>query len=323
MSSALPPWAAQALERLFAARAAGRLPHALLVCGPAGLGKRALAGELVAALLCERPAADGTACGSCRGCTLRQAGTHPDFSRVGLEEIEKTGKLRSEIVIEQVRALSARLALTPQFGGAQVVLLDPAERMNTSAANALLKTLEEPHPGCLLLLMADQPFALPATIRSRCQRVELRMPGRADALAWLGTQGADGEMARVALEAARGNPGAALELLREGGMQRLREVRADLEALALGRSSAAEAARRWCDEHLEQRLRFAADTVRDAALRDLVAGLTPSRDFPKLAAWFDRANRLRELVRTTVRTDLMLVGLLREWRRAGQSPRST
>jgi DNA polymerase-3 subunit delta' len=317
MSETMSPWLQRAYTRLAEAQSEGRLPHALLVCGPAGLGKRQLATLIMSRLLCQSVTANGEACGSCRSCQLRQAGSHPDLMRIGLEENEKTGKLRSEIVIQQIRALSAKLALTPQFGGAQVVIIEPAELMNNSAANALLKTLEEPHPGCLLLLVSDQPFRLPATIRSRCQRVELRLPSGNEAQQWLQAQGITASKAEAALLAARGNPGQAMALLTAGGLELQREVRADLEALQAGKLGAAETARRWCDEQLDRRLRLAADHVRDASMENLAAGLTPPPDFPKLAAWFDQANRLRELIHTPVRTDLMLVGLLREWRRTG------
>lgn len=318
MSASLSPWLQRAFARLAEAQAEGRLPHALLICGPAGLGKRQLAELLMSRLLCQSVQSDGEACGKCRSCQLRLAGSHPDLMRIGLEENEKTSKLRSEIVIQQIRALSAKLALTPQFGGAQVVIIEPAEAMNHSAANALLKTLEEPHAGCLLLLVSDQPFRLPATIRSRCQRVEFRLPSFAESLQWLQSQGVATAKAQAALAAARGNPGQAMTLLTAGGLELQREVRADLEALKAGKLGAAETARRWCDEQLDRRLRLAADHVRDASMENLAAGLTPSPDFPKLAAWFDQANRLRELIHTPVRTDLMLVGLLREWRRTGR-----
>lgn len=314
----MSPWLQRAFTRLAEAQAEGRLPHALLVCGPAGLGKRLLAELLMSRLLCQSITAAGEACGGCRSCKLRSAGSHPDLMRIGLEENEKTGKLRSEIVIQQIRALSAKLALTPQLGGAQVVLIEPAEAMNNSAANALLKTLEEPHAGCLLLLVSDQPFRLPATIRSRCQRVELRLPSASEALQWLQSQGVAAAKAQAALAAARGNPGQAMSLLSAGGLELQREVRADLEGLKAGKLGAAETARRWCDEQLDRRLRLAADHVRDASMEDLALGLTPPHNFPKLAAWFDQANRLRELIHTPVRTDLMLVGLLREWRRTGR-----
>lgn len=322
MSATLSPWLQRAYARLAEAQAEGRLPHALLVCGAAGLGKRQLAELLMSRLLCQSATADDQACGGCRSCRLRLAGSHPDLMRIGLEENDKTGKLRSEIIIPQIRALSAKLALTPQFGGAQVVIIEPAEAMNNSAANALLKTLEEPHAGCLLLLVSDQPFRLPATIRSRCQRVELRLPSGSEALQWLQSQGITAAKAQSALLAARGNPGQAVNLLTAGGLELQREVRADLEALKAGKLGAAEIARRWCDEQLDRRLRLAADHVRDVGMEILVAGLTPAANFPKLAAWFDQANRLRELIHTPVRTDLMLVGLLREWRRTGRQQRN-
>ena len=87
-------------------------------------------------------------------------------------------RLRTEIVIEQIRQLSEQLSLTPQYGGAQVVIIDPADAVNHAACNALLKTLEEPVPGRFLWLVSANPARLPATIRSRCQRLEFRLPPR-------------------------------------------------------------------------------------------------------------------------------------------------
>src|SRR5450432_538210 len=121
----LYPWLHEPLQRALDALAADRLAHALLVCGPAHIGKRAFPEALAQSILC-RERVDGSACGQCRGCVLFAAGTHPDMKRVCLEENEKTKVMRKEIVIEQVRDLGAWFALTPQRGGAQVALLDPA-----------------------------------------------------------------------------------------------------------------------------------------------------------------------------------------------------
>ncbi|NEL80355.1 MAG: DNA polymerase III subunit delta', partial [Xanthomonas perforans] len=111
----------------------------------------------------------------------------------------RTGdKLRTEIVIEQVREISQKLSLTPQYGIAQIVIVDPADAINRAACNALLKTLEEPSPGRYLWLISAQPARLPATIRSRCQRLEFKLPPAHEALAWLLSQGVDERAAQEA-----------------------------------------------------------------------------------------------------------------------------
>ena len=329
----LAPWQQRVYAQAVAALDAGRLGHALLLCGPPRLGKRAVAERLARRLLCEARGADGDACGRCRGCLLfanrhqrdplevRPDGTpahpfghagHPDLMLVGHEVNDKTGKPRTEIVIEQIRRLSEKLALTPQYGGAQIAILDPAEAINHAACNALLKTLEEPQDGRFLWLVSANPARLPATIRSRCQRLEFRLPARAEALAWLCGQGHVESTAVEALDAARGHPGLADAWLRDGGLALRREVSADLLAVRRGERSPLEAAQRWAGEDdLDLRLRHAADLALAEAAR-----LTDPAGIRTLASWFDAANRTRDLLRTTVRADLALAELLAQWRGA-------
>jgi len=161
-----PPWHQDAWERLRQRRDRDAMPHALLLAGPAGLGKRAFLERLQRGLLCGQPI-NGDACGQCRACNLLEAGTHPDRIDVRFE-LNTSGKLRKEIIVNQIRDLSARLAMASQLGGWQVASIDPADSMNAAAANALLKTLEEPTPASVLVLVADAPWRLTATIRSRC-----------------------------------------------------------------------------------------------------------------------------------------------------------
>jgi len=181
------PWQAEHWTRLQARRQRDALPHALLLCGAAGLGKRAFAQRFVQGLLCAEPA-DGDPCGRCRSCLLVAAGTHPDVVSLSFGS-RKDGVQRSEIVVDQIRELSARLAMSSQFGGWQVATIDPADAMNPAAANALLKTLEEPSAQTMLVLLSDAPWRLPQTIRSRCQRIEFQLPAAAAALAWLQGEG--------------------------------------------------------------------------------------------------------------------------------------
>lgn len=304
----LPPWCAPAWEQLAARAAHDTLPHALLLGGPLGLGKRAFADAFVRARLCEQPV-DGHACGHCRACKLLAAGTHPDrIPSVTFEENPKPPhKLRTEIVVDQVRRLSTRLALATQLGGWQVAVIDPAEAMNTAAQNALLKTLEEPSAGSLIVLIADQPWRLVATIRSRCQRVDFTIPSHADALAWLEVRGV--AHADAALAAAGGNPGQAWLLAEQGGMQRRQAVAKDLLALAAGRAQARELGKAWANDEPTQRLEQTVRLLQDA-LRAHTLG-QPSRLDLKcsdadLLALVSGADRLRQRLNGPLRADLAL-----------------
>lgn len=308
MSTPFSPWQQRAYDHAVAALDGGRMGHGLLICGPAGLGKRAVAEQLALHVL-----SGGDAAYAKRAGQLIAAGTHPDLQLISFAPTKDGSKLRTEIVIDQIRALSQKLALTPQYGAAQVAIIDPADAINRSACNALLKTLEEPAPGRYLWLVSAQPARLPATIRSRCQRLEFRLPPRAEALAWLQTLGHPGAAAEEALDAARGHPGLADEWLREDGLALRRQVASDLDKLARGALGVVETAQRWGgDELADARLRHAADLVL-AQAGD--AGLTDAARLNKLAAWFDAANRTRDLLRTTVRGDLAIADLLLAWTR--------
>ena len=328
---ALAPWQQRALDQAAAALAAGQFGHATLVTGPERIGKRLLAEHLAQRVLCAVPGAEGAACGGCKSCALFAAraqyepletrpdgspahpwghSAHPDLHLVGHEVNQKTGKPRTEIVIEQVRALSARMGLTAQLGGAQVVIVDPADAINYSAFNALLKTLEEPQPGRYLWLLAAHPARLPATIRSRCQRMQLQLPPRAEALAWLRARGHAQSLAAEALDAARGHPGLADAWAAGDGLALRRAVEADARALRDKAAAPAEVAQRWvADGRADERLRHLAEHA-----LALAAGLTDAGRTRTLAARFDAANRSRELLRSTVRADLAVTEALLGWR---------
>lgn len=199
------PWHRDTLNHLLARRQDNRLPHALLLAGPAGIGKSRLALSLVQWLLCEAPRG-GLACGRCHACHMSTAGTHPDLSLV--EPVE-TGKM---IRIDQIRELVDFAGRTPQYGGYRVALIMPAQAMNRAAQNALLKTLEEPGENTLLLLVCDQVSQLLPTVRSRCQQQLLPVPPPAQAEPWLAQQLAVPERAAPLLAAAGGAPLKALAL---------------------------------------------------------------------------------------------------------------
>jgi DNA polymerase III subunit delta' len=314
----IAPWLAPAWQALAARTAAGTLPHAILLAGPAGLGKRDFATALEAALLCERRGDDGHACGACRGCRLVRAGTHPDLHRVSFALNDK-GEPRSEIVVSQVRELGETLVKTSQFGGWRVATIQPADALNANAANALLKVLEEPPPGAVLVLVADRPDRLIPTIRSRCQRIDARFPARDVALAWLEAQGIGAADAAAALDLAAGNPGTA-RVFADGGQRALAsEVARDLSGIASGQAGSAEVAARWAKDRPEERLELAAELVRLSAWRRAGTGragqgdsirLTDASDLFKVAAWWDRANLARTQLATPLRADLLLFEVL-------------
>ncbi len=308
-----PPWHEAPWARLLQRRQAGSLPHALLLSGPPGLGKRDFSERLQRAMLCDAPV-DGDACGRCRACTFLDAGTHPDRIRVSLEE-RSDGVLRKEIVVQQIRALSERLSKVSQFGGWQVACIDPADAMNNAAYNALLKTLEEPGASRLLILVADAPWRLPATIRSRCQRADFRLPDRDTALAWLEQQGVD--KPRDALDAAGGNPGLARRWADEGQLAERGKVRNDLRALAEGRGEAGAMAAEWSGDAPAQRLWFAAQLAVEE-MRGRASGqatvLGSRLSDTQLADWYLRATRAREALNGPLRKDLLMLELLATWR---------
>jgi len=181
------------------------LPHALLIHGPQGIGKLALAEHLAQCLLCEAQDRDSTPCGKCDGCRWFLVGSHPDLRRLEPESLARrpvasddeelpaegpTGprKPSTEIRVEQIRGLDGFLNHQSHRGGRRVALVHPAEAMNVNAANALLKSLEEPPGSTVFILVSHRAARLPATIRSRCVTVPVGIPPADAARAWLADQ---------------------------------------------------------------------------------------------------------------------------------------
>src|SRR6266568_3878581 len=187
----LPEWqrdvAAHALSRR------DRWPHALLIIGRKGIGKRMLALEFARTLLCEDPDASGGACGMCLGCTYVAQGTHPDLRVIEPYVFDDEGNATpvDSIAIDRIRELTEFTHLSAHRSRAKVAVIVPAEAMNASAANALLKTLEEPPEQTFLLLVSHQPERLPPTIVSRCGRLAVPEPGSDAGSAWLREQGVE------------------------------------------------------------------------------------------------------------------------------------
>ncbi|MEZ5730222.1 MAG: DNA polymerase III subunit delta' [Burkholderiaceae bacterium] len=230
------PWHREELESVLAE--GQRAHHALLICGSRGEGATQFALALAAALLCEDPATDGSACGRCASCRWFAAGNHPDCRWIRPEaedplfEPSRSAKPSREIKIGQVRAISAFASIGAHRGGEKVIIVETVDALNSIAANAMLKILEEPPGRSRFLLVAERPDLLLPTISSRCRRVVLRPPSDRAALEWLLAHGDVGrEEAGLALAAAGGEPLLALAIAepREAAAHRL--VLEALEAL--------------------------------------------------------------------------------------------
>lgn len=214
-----------------------RLAHALLLRGPAGIGKEAFAHALAQRLLCEQPPADAAAfaCGRCPACVWFAAGTHPDLKRVvpeaDLEEEEavegatESGRSRStQIRIQQIRELEDFVFIGSHRGQARIVLLRPAEAMNQAAANALLKMLEEPPANVYFIIVSDRWRRLLPTVRSRCRQLAFGRPATAQAQHWLQAKQVDARW----LALSGGAPLTALAEHERGRAPQLAQLIADL-----------------------------------------------------------------------------------------------
>lgn len=239
------PWLAPAQLRLRSAHAAGRVAHALLIHGSPGVGAVWLARWAAALVLCEDLAA--APCGICRSCQRIEMRQHPDYYFI--EPIEESKEIR----IPQVRELLTDLALTSHGNGWKVAVLSPADRLNRNAANAMLKTLEEPTPRTALILVAAQPSRLPATLRSRCQRIDLLPPDRATAGEWLVAQGGSSDARRL-FDSLAMEPLDALATDAAPALRVVEETLSGLQAGLAGQLDIVATAERWSRSDYEWRL---------------------------------------------------------------------
>ncbi len=232
----LPPWLDGAQRVLEEAFAGGRPPHALLLRAAEGLGADSLATWIAERVLCHAAAA--RPCGICKSCVAVERGNHPDLFRVNPVEDSK------QIRIDEIRELTADLALKSHQGGYKVAIVHPAEALNASAANALLKTLEEPSGNTLLVLVTHRRARLPATIVSRCQQLAIPAPSTADARGWLERE-FPGTASAAVLRFARGAPLRAAELAARNFVSLDRDMLDIVARLARGALDIPAVAEQW------------------------------------------------------------------------------
>ena len=290
----------------------GRLAHALMIEGPAGCGKNALATAMVAKLLCREDLPE--ACGQCRSCKLLAGGAHPDRFDIHPEE----GK--DVIKVDQVRALIASIDLTASISRRKLAYIHPAEGMNLAAANALLKSLEEPAGDSVLILVCSEPARLPVTIRSRCQSISVSQPDRQLVLDWLQkTAAVSADEAALALTAAGGSPLRAVRYLNSPESDAYTQVQQGLATL-LAHPASVSLISSDLDglkpDDLWRWLSMCVAEVVKSAMTGNIAGWVPTGTQLQLKSLLElqkQADLNRRLSTTPVRGDLLLHDWLIRW----------
>jgi len=302
-----PALGQEALHQRFAdALEKKKLHHAWLLHGVKGIGKATEAMAMAALYLCESRNSDGSACGNCHGCCMVKAGSHPDF--ITVKRLEK----KRDISVDQIREVLSFLSLSGMESERRVVLIDDAESMNIQAANALLKGLEEPSPGSLLLIVCHDLMRLPATIRSRCMLGHCAPLNQEHMKRVLAEMDINKDARELAIEIAGGRPGHVLCLEDKGvvsGLLVWRDLLKDVQRADVGELQG------WLDKHLNM---IPHDLIVDVALREAEIQLHGIESFTlreelmktmwSLAAW------PREVVRHSLRAAPAMMSLLLELR---------
>ena len=309
----LPSWFDGARAEVKAAIAGSRLAHGLLIHEDPGAGGLELARWIAQIVNCREPAR--APCGECQDCRWIAADQHPDVTRLSPEGDS------TQILIQSVRDLSAELALTAHGRGYKVAIIAPAEAMNHFAANALLKTLEEPPARTLVLLVTSQPSRLLATLRSRCSRLRLVGPTREAAAAYLEAVRGAGPWAE-ALTATGVGPFALLEADPAGIAQLHRDTMATLRDIGSGNLQPPAVAERWAKGELPIRLACLESWVTErilesGSIRDVthLSGQGMPPNICRLFELSDAVRDMRKLSHTSINKTMAVEALLWRWAR--------
>ena len=178
----LYPWQEKQWQRSINYVHSQRLAHAILVSGPSAIGKLEFSMSFMQWMNCTQPTIEKYACGECKNCHLFKARTHPDVRMINVDEVT------DQIKVDDIREINRFMSLSQQYGKYKIVCINCADHMNINAANALLKTLEEPPENSILFLVTHRADRLLATIKSRCQIWKFKTPEKSESLQWLGQQ---------------------------------------------------------------------------------------------------------------------------------------
>lgn len=292
------PWQKNDWARLQELRK--RPAHGLLFKGSKGIGKLDLAINFAQGLLCQHPEASGFACRKCPSCHWFEQGSHPDYRLIQPQALSLDGeeaddpkpvsgkKPSKQVSVDQIRGLADFFGMSAHQGGRRVIVIHPAEAMNTNAANALLKNLEEPPPGLLFILVSHKPQQLLPTILSRCLSFALPAPDAASASRWLAEQGVKNPADALAVSGFA--PLQAVQLDEQlGSEEREKLLRAVRQPAALDVFALAEALQKteqvlvvqwlqqWCYDlgSMKQAGKLRYHPGEEAAIKKLVESVTP------------------------------------------------
>ncbi len=318
------PWQQAIWQHLTAYIEQQRIPQALLMVGASGLGKRHLADIYAGALLCQTPQAAGVACGACAACKLYHAQTHADYLVI---EPDEAGKV---IGIDKIRQLTVKLALKPQFAGFRLVIMQPADSLNTASANAFLKCLEEPTERTCFILITDQPAKLPATIRSRCQKISFAAADRQVAGDWLAAQGV-AEHSEQLLSLAQGAPLLAKAYADLGFMQHRQAYFQDWLDIAADKTNLLVVAEKWQKQEIvalsvlltwlsswivdivKLQCQSASLAINNPDFKKPLQAFAERLELTRLYHFYDKVLRSRSQLATQVNKLLLLETLLIDW----------
>lgn len=324
------PWQSEVWSRISADRA--RIPHALLLRGRSGIGKFDFAQQFAKSLLCHAPQQDRYACGVCTSCSWFEQNNHPDYRLLTPEQesandedsapAAKKSAKKSQISVEQIRDLNGFLELSSHHGGGlRVALIHPAETLNASSANALLKMLEEPPAGVIFLLVSQQSQRLLPTIISRCQKIDMPVPQTDIALQWLESQGMESPAERLAYVG--GSPLSVLKDAEDGMLPidnaakmlangaRLDPFLAAPLCLAQGMESALHMLQKWVYDLLA--IRFTGSVHYHARYADALQVLSKSVDLVLLLDFQKKLNEARKSAAHPLNNELQMESLMLQY----------
>ena len=320
------PWHNSSWDKFVMAKTQNHLPHALLISGMNGTGKLDFAKKVATSLLCTSPI-NNEACQNCKSCKTYHARANPDFMEIELLE----GK--QQISVDQIRKLSDFISYTRSFSAYRIILLNPVERMNTNAANSLLKSLEEPASNTVIILVASNLSRILPTIKSRCQLLTLPSPTTKQAISWIQQEKTNANPSEL-LEMANGQPLTAIAITDED-IQSRGELANDLYSICMQEKSVTETAKNWEKfDHstlLNWQITWIENNIKNNELQSKIQSIKQGelsttlakldKLLPSLEQWklYEQLIAQKKYIHTSVNPLLFIENMLLLWLQASRS----